>query len=182
MYGQTRYHRTYAALYNDINALLVIFIDPKAKHALALLKNALYRMEETLRLEPIDFSDFITQLRIRIGKRPNDQHVECILPALFRDSSASAASLNLPIFRTVHHHLLENAATHALVPGCEQATATVLASGGYYVAFESGVIIEASLKNHEITRILLTKNYAPCTLSLAPEAETLISGGFGPTL
>ncbi len=129
-------------------------------------------MEETLGLEPIDFSDFVTQLRIRIGKvlnRTNDQYFDCILPSLFKESSASAAGLNIPIFRTIHHHLLENSSIHTLLKGCEQSTASVMSkhNGNFYVAFESGVIIEASLKTHEIVKVLLAKNYGPCTLTLA---------------
>ena len=64
-------------------------MDQKAKNALSILKNTLYRMEETLKYESIDFSDFVTQLRTRIGgvcrvKNNTDQVIEYILPSLYK--------------------------------------------------------------------------------------------------
>ena len=141
MFGQTRYHRSYSSLYNDINSLLVTFIDPKAKQALTLLKGVLYWMEETLLEEPVDFSDFVTQLRIRIGKvanRTNDQHFDCILPSLYKETSAAAgAGNNIPIFRTIHHHLLENSSIHTIIRGSEMLTCSVISksNGLYYCGF-----------------------------------------------
>ena len=64
----------------------------------------------------------------------------------------AAANNNIPIFRTLHHHLLENSSIHTIMKGCEQLTCSVISksNGLYYAGFESGVIIEASLKTHEI--------------------------------
>lgn len=59
----------------------------------------------------------------------------------------------------------------ALIKNCEKPTSTVISksNGLFYVAFESGVIIEACIKTSEITKIMIGKSAGITSLELANE-------------